>query len=305
MKDQQVVKRSRGECDKVMDVGLGEVMGTLGWDAMIGEEGAIKQGSDGNLKPSFRDMLVMEAEKAKHCVATTGTSSAPPKDRFGTWLRAPSRRSRKVSDNKLASNPDRSNRDQVKVAVSRFPMLDPDVNDVEVREMEHGVGDVGSGDVLVEVSKSFSVEDGGSKGLEGVDNAQEDNLVVIKVRGSEKRVLLRGSGSDSMEQVASKGLPVSDQVGAIVVVAKDVIIHEPIMLNADAHVAVRVFERGSGLATKKGAGRQSITGNLDRELESSGKGDKALSLGGDDHRLAEVDDVQWRENASFDKSLRK
>ncbi|KAL4362439.1 hypothetical protein GQ457_04G019390 [Hibiscus cannabinus] len=238
---------------------------------------------------------VMEEEKAKHCVSMIGTSSAPPKDRFGPWMQAPSRRSRKVSDNKLASNPERSNHGQVKVAASRFTVLDLDVYDVEVREMEQVVGNVGTGDVLVEVSKSVSVEDGGSKGLQGVDNAHEDNLVAIKVHGSEKWVCC----VDLARIRWRKWL-------------------EPIMLNADAHVAVRVVERRSELATKKGAGRQSITGlpevtakgnsqvgNLDRELESSGRGDKALSLGGDDHRLVEVDDVQWQENSSFDRSLQK
>ncbi|KAK8648042.1 hypothetical protein V6N13_128804 [Hibiscus sabdariffa] len=63
--DQHVVKRSRGESDEVMDIGVEEIIAapTNGLqDGVVndgtGEKGEIQQGGDTHAKPSFRDMLL-------------------------------------------------------------------------------------------------------------------------------------------------------------------------------------------------------------------------------------------------------
>ncbi|KAK8632408.1 hypothetical protein V6N13_072800 [Hibiscus sabdariffa] len=125
------------------------------------------------------------------------------------------------------------------------------------------------------------------------------------MHGSEKWVLLRGSGSEHLSKDSNKG----EQGGKVVVASKDVVVQEPITLNMGTHVAVRVVERGSELGSqggdrtgnqtcKKQVSRQSNkvgldewVGNLDRELERSARGGESSSLGGGEQRMAETVEV--------------
>ncbi|KAK8563888.1 hypothetical protein V6N13_005891 [Hibiscus sabdariffa] len=65
VEDQQVMKRSHGEGDEVMDVGVGEIIGDsidsivdVNGDDMTCDEGDLKQGSGASSKPTSRDMLM-------------------------------------------------------------------------------------------------------------------------------------------------------------------------------------------------------------------------------------------------------
>ncbi|KAK8553866.1 hypothetical protein V6N12_030847 [Hibiscus sabdariffa] len=118
------------------------------------------------------------------------------------------------------------------------------------------------------------------------------------MHGSEKWVLLRGSGSEHLSKDSNKG----EQGGKVVVASKDVVVQEPITLNMGTHVAVRVGSQGgdrTGNQTcKKQVSRQSNkvgldewVGNLDRELERSARGGESSSLGGGEQRMAETVEV--------------
>ncbi|KAK8563889.1 hypothetical protein V6N12_036024 [Hibiscus sabdariffa] len=232
---------------------------------------------------------------------------------FGPWMQAPSRKSWKVSESKAATTPENLSRGLVKVAASRFAVLSPDVNDPGTWEGDLDHVNAGVGDALLEVSKGVDTEGGLENGMVALGTTQEDNLVAIEMHESEKRLLLRGSGSGPLSKESNKG----EQGGKAVVASKDVVVQELVTLNPTAHAAVRVVERGYKFISKKGGGRRCIiglndatakvgldewVGNLERELEGSARGGESSSLGGEEQRMAETVGVQWQKNVSFDWS---
>ncbi|KAK8665728.1 hypothetical protein V6N13_005890 [Hibiscus sabdariffa] len=198
----------------------------------------------------------MEEVSTKHRVDTSVTSSTLPKDMFGPWMQAPSRKSWKVSESKAATTPENLSRGLVKVAASRFAVLSPDVNDPGTWEGDLDHVNAGVGDALLEVSKGVDTEGGLENGMVALGTTQEDNLVAIEMHESEKRLLLRGSGSGPLSKESNKG----EQGGKAVVASKDVVVQELVTLNPTAHAAVRVVERGYKFISKKGGGRRCIIG---------------------------------------------
>ncbi|KAL4333752.1 hypothetical protein GQ457_07G002590 [Hibiscus cannabinus] len=180
---------------------------------------------------------VMEEANAKQWVDTSEKISALPKDRFGPWMQVSNRRAGKVSENKIIANNERLSRGKAKVVASRFAVLASDVNEIEIREEELSLGEHGVSDVPV-----------------------KDSMVAKKVGGDENRVVLRGYGSETLGIGSNKTSTKDDQGVKGAVAAKDVVIQEPVTLNADAHTAVWIVERGADLAPKKGVGRRNASG---------------------------------------------
>ncbi|KAL4340729.1 hypothetical protein GQ457_08G018760 [Hibiscus cannabinus] len=195
---------------------------------------------------------VMEEANAKRQGDMSEKKSALPKDRFGPWMQVSNRRARKASENKTIVNSERMGRGKAKVVESRFAVLASDVNEIELQEEELRLGDHGVGDIP-------SVEDVVGEGLVDNGDVQKDSVVARKVGGEENRVVLRGSGSE-MLGVGSNTISTKDEQRVKDNVdATDVVIQEPVTLNADAHTAIRIVERGADLVHKKGVGSRSAS----------------------------------------------
>ncbi|KAK9025339.1 hypothetical protein V6N11_038208 [Hibiscus sabdariffa] len=225
-----------------------------------------------------------------------------------------------------------------KATRSSFAVLADDTDDHTPRVGDMDRIDAAASDVLVAVPMNINV--GGVLGNNVVEHGgvHESRLVAIEMDGSEKRVLLRGSGSED----SSKKLLNGEHGGSRNVASKDVVVQEPVTVKVGTHVAVRVVECGAELGSKTGEGRRSISylkdgvtkgslkvgiskkgdrgggpirtkqssrqfvkiglddwvGSLDRELEESAKGSRQHSLGSN-KQVTETVDVQWRENDSF------
>ncbi|KAK8693990.1 hypothetical protein V6N13_071554 [Hibiscus sabdariffa] len=345
VEDQQVVKRSRGESDEVMDIGVEAILGKQVGGVMPSDEGDVYQGTVVRANPSFRDMLMgglsdghkislildldvdIQEEDVKFSMVN-GTPAICFSDRV--MEEANAKQQVDTSEKKSALPKD------------RFAVLASDVNEIEIREEELRLGEHG-------VSDAPSVEDEVGEGLVDIGNVQEDSMVARKVGGEENRVVLRGSGL-KMLGIGSNKISTEDDQGVTDNVAvTDVVIQEPVTLNADAHTTVRIVERGADLAHKKGVGRRSASGltevavkgiphvggtrgggrvrnqvrrkqitcqpsrvglddwvgNMDRELEESGRSDEIPSVGDVDQILIAGDNVQWRENGSFDRNSKQ
>ncbi|KAK8512136.1 hypothetical protein V6N12_031864 [Hibiscus sabdariffa] len=325
VEDQQVVKRSRGEGDDVMDIGVGEVLGTALAGSMDAngkdkhqKERELQQGSAAPAKPSFRDMLV-------------GRS-------FGSQP-VPNIPELELDAQYFSEVPGHG---QFKVAMSSFAVLSDDENDNVPREEGKGPVDDGIVEDLSNAPRGASADGELETGLLVVGNVEENRLVDVELRGRDNLVVLQGSGSDSLRKVSNK----SEMGGSTVVASKDEVVYEPINLKSGTHVVVRVSERGSDLVSKKGGGRrftaglkdgtakgnmriggakggeqagtqirknQSIrppgkvglndwVGSLDRDLESSMVGGGSAPNDGGEQHSAEYIDVQWKDNVSFDRN---
>ncbi|KAL4348042.1 hypothetical protein GQ457_17G005950 [Hibiscus cannabinus] len=285
---------------------------------------------------------VMEEANAKRQGDMSEKKSALPKERFGPWMQVSNRRAQKVPRNNSIVNSERMDRGKAKVVESRFAVLASDVNEIELQDEELRLGDHGVGDIP-------SVEDVVGEGLGDNSDVQEDSVVARKVGGEENRVVLRGSGSEMLGVGSNKMSTKDEQRVKVNVAAMDVVIQEPVTLNADAQTAVRIVERGADLVHKKGVGRRSTSGltevavkgiprvggargggragnqirikqitrqpgrvgldywvgNMDRELEESGRSDERPPVGDVDQTLIASTEVHWRENgADFNRFLR-
>ncbi|KAK8972534.1 hypothetical protein V6N11_051200 [Hibiscus sabdariffa] len=286
--DQQAVKRSHGESDEVIDIGVEEIIAAPknGLRDGVendgnGEKGEIQQGGDAHAKLSFRDMLIGQS------IGAHAASTIPELD--------------------------------VEATESSFAVLADDTDDHTPRVGDADPVAADASDVLLADPKNITI-------------------VVIEMNGSEKRVLLHGSGSED----SSKNLFHREHGGSSVVASKDVVVQEPVTVKAGTHVAVRVVKRGADLGSKTGEDRRSISGlkdgvtkgnlkvgiskkgdreggpartkqpsrqsgkicldewvgSFDRELEDSVRGSIQHSLGSN-QQVTETVDVQWRENDSF------
>ncbi|KAK8515850.1 hypothetical protein V6N12_016156 [Hibiscus sabdariffa] len=230
----------------------------------------------------------------------------------------------------------------IKAATSSFDVLSDDENDNAPHDEGKGHADVGIVDDLLNAPRGVSADGELETGLLAVGSVEENRLVDVDLIGSENRIVLQGSGSDSLSKVSN----ISEKGGSVVVASKDVVVHEPITLKPGTHVAVRVSERGSELVQKKGGGRRVTTGlkdgttkgnlrirgakggeragtqirknqsirpsskvglnywvgSLDRKLESSMLDDGSSPHDGGEQHIADNIDVQWKENVSFDRS---
>ncbi|KAK8574197.1 hypothetical protein V6N13_097186 [Hibiscus sabdariffa] len=341
VEDQQVVKRSRGEGDDVMDVGVGEVLGTALAGSMDAN-GKDKHQKERELQQGDTWKKATEVENLKQSVASKVVPPVPQKDKFGPWMQVPSRKSRKVSDIQAQYFSEVPGHGQFKVAMSSFAVLSDDENDNVPREEGKGPVDDGIVEDLSNAPRGASADGELETGLLVVGNVEENRLVDVELRGRDNLVVLQGSGSDSLRKVSNK----SEMGGSTVVASKDEVVYEPINLKSGTHVVVRVSERGSDLVSKKGGGRrftaglkdgttkgnmriggakggeqagtqirknQSIrppgkvglndwVGSLDRDLESSMVGGGSAPNGGGEQHSAEYIDVQWKDNVSFDRN---
>ncbi|KAL4352806.1 hypothetical protein GQ457_06G008600 [Hibiscus cannabinus] len=230
----------------------------------------------------------MAKEYSKQRVDSSTFLSAPPKDRFGPWMQVSSRRLRKVSESKKMNTLASPKHGFFKATGSSFDMLVDDTYDNIPRDRDTDHVAAGTGDALLNVLKNVIADGGLGNGVVDLGSVHESILVVIEINGSEKRVQLRGSGSDAPRTCVT--------------------------VKASSHIAVRVVERGADLGSKKGGdparmkqpsrqpskvGLDEWVGSFDRELEDSMKGQRSPSLGSD-QQVAETLDVKWRENVSFD-----
>ncbi|KAK8609735.1 hypothetical protein V6N13_093150 [Hibiscus sabdariffa] len=344
--DQQAVKRSHGESDEVIDIGVEEIIAAPknGLRDGVendgnGEKGEIQQGGDAHAKLSFRDMLIGQS------IGAHAASTIPELDvekieyeglpticyscgRYGHTddgckkFMEDERSKQRVDTNVVQSAPPKErfvHGCKCQATESSFAVLADDTDDHTPRVGDADPVAADASDVLLADPKNITI-------------------VVIEMNGSEKRVLLHGSGSED----SSKNLFHREHGGSSVVASKDVVVQEPVTVKAGTHVAVRVVKRGADLGSKTGEDRRSISGlkdgvtkgnlkvgiskkgdreggpartkqpsrqsgkicldewvgSFDRELEDSVRGSIQHSLGSN-QQVTETVDVQWRENDSF------
>ncbi|KAK8511659.1 hypothetical protein V6N12_038260 [Hibiscus sabdariffa] len=319
VEDQQVVKRSRGDGDDIMDVGEVETLDAnlatsmvVDSLAMHRKEGVTQQGHEALAKLSFRDMLVGRGRKP-----------------------------RKGADSKGHYSSENSVSGQVKIVGSRFAVLGGEEIDTIPQGEGKGYDASGCVDEVQNVTRSAGDADNLDIGMPVVSGGDENRVLGVNLNGNEHRLMLKGSGSDLL----CKESHTREKDDSVTVALKDVVFREPVTLKNGNHVAVRVVERGAVLGPKQGGDRHTMVGSkdgiakdklrigsakggvrpgnpvrktqsnravskigltdwaasLDRELESSLSGSGQPPHGGGEHNPAATIDVQWKDNVSFDR----
>ncbi|KAL4323250.1 hypothetical protein GQ457_11G015960 [Hibiscus cannabinus] len=269
---------------------------------------------------------VMEEANAKRQGDRSEKKSTLLTERFGPWMQVSNRRARKVPETTSIANYERLNRGKAKVVASRFAVLASDVNEIELQDEEIRLGDHGVGDIP-------SVENDVGDGLGANEFFHEDNVVARKEGGEENRDVLRGSGQRGKVYVAASDVVIQESVTlnadthtAVRIVERGAdLVHKRGVGRRSTpgltEVAVKGIPRAGGargggragnLVCKKQVSRQldrvgldDWVGNMDRELEESGRSDERPLVEEVEQNLIASTKVHWRENgADFNCFLR-
>ncbi|KAK9031250.1 hypothetical protein V6N11_032636 [Hibiscus sabdariffa] len=224
--DRQVVKRSRGEGDDIMDVREDGIMGLDQGSALVvaatdngcgkGTE-SVKDG-DEPIKPSSKDMLTGRRPEDADVRATPSVpTKVDPMEKYGPWMMASGRK------------------------------LEADVDGAE------GMVDPPTLSASGPVINALLLEtDGQQRSV-----ILNDDLLVAgeRVKG-EKQSLLQGSSSIGMDSIAHEQV----SVGASKVVSSEMVVPVRVSLDPKSHVAVRVVDTDKDLVSLPRSGRRAFSG---------------------------------------------
>ncbi|KAK8627526.1 hypothetical protein V6N13_135135 [Hibiscus sabdariffa] len=327
--DQQVVKRSRGEGDAVMDVNEGGSIG-LNQDTVLGDgvtpvvfaKGSVNENDGaGQTQPSFRDMVMgrrgensaasiileLDVEMDVEDVLILNTEASArgkgeSSEKYGPWMLVSGRKARRESRGlTVESNGISSSRQGVRqqgkfdILASLEAGIDGDVERIGSREL----GTVGSD----EDTRNLVI---------GVDSLVTD-AAMDQVAGKE-RIILQDSDSVGEKSHAHE----LASVGGSDVVSPDMVVPVRVSLDPKAHVAVQVVESGMKMDVMNVPSRRATTsvsvasvknnarlqlgewiGELEHELDDSGKEKSVTVLTGDSSQRKPGANVQWRTNTVF------
>ncbi|KAK9029145.1 hypothetical protein V6N11_026268 [Hibiscus sabdariffa] len=332
--DQQVVKRSKGEGNEVMDVGDDVVFGSSQGTGLKvadagmlnGEEVVGAQGHGGQGKPSRVDDSSQQDEQGKDGSAES----------YGPWMLATNRKVKRGS--RIMTSADRG------VDSSKSVMIGACKFDVLANTDDTGAGD----DDIIEVpGQDVAARNSGSspvcavEGTRVVSTLVENKLPMVGGERTEgdNRVMLHGSGSSKKVSNVSE----TAGIGAGEVISAGTIVPVRVSLDPKAHTAVCVVESGKevpvhSIARRRASSRVGLNsmrlsprvpvgkggerkGDPGRKKATSRSNSKVplggwieglsaeLSIDGGEHiGLAVVGDkvegvadspVQWRKNSSF------